>query len=259
MTTLFYPQRQKFGNKQVEQSLTEYFLYPPKGPGQLWEMVADQCVANQVQLLFNQKVVGLEYDKKTIKKVIVKDLKSNHEYALSCAQVISTMPIKNLLEGLGSKVPMSIYQIATNLEYRDFLIVGILLDELLVHERFGEEIDDNWLYIQDASVQMGRIQLFHNWSPFMLQDSNKYWIGAEYFCQEGDKLWTMTDRELIDFASKELVSLGVIERDKVCDGTVVRMPKAYPSYVGSYQEFEKVKDFLSKIENLFFNRQEWNT
>ncbi len=250
-TTLFYPMRQSFGNKEVEQTLTEYFLYPQKGPGQLWEIVAEKCKSKGVELKFQQKVIGLNRKDNNIDEVNVYDTINQNTYTLACDQVISTMPVKHLIEGLGKPVPSKVKEIASNLEYRDFMIVGLLLDELNLKNKKGEAIDDNWLYIQDNGLNVGRVQLFHNWSSEMTSESGKHWIGAEFFCQKNDQLWACSDKELINLATNELSSIGLLKSSKVLDGTVVRMPKAYPSYVGSYQKFDVVKEFLNTIENLY--------
>lgn len=251
LTALFYPQRNRFGNKKVEQTLTEYFLYPQQGPGQLWEKVARSCRLENVEIRLQQKVVGMTVEDNRVTGVTVRDLQSSSEYFIQSSYVISTMPVKHLVLGLGKYVPESIFDIASRLEYRDFLIVGLLLDEMVVEKKYGKSLDDNWLYIQDGEVKVGRVQLFHNWSPHMTADKSKCWIGAEYFCKKGDDLWTMPNEELIRFASEELASIGLIDTSKVIDGTVVRMPKAYPSYVGSYQDFDLVKVFLNTIKNLY--------
>jgi protoporphyrinogen oxidase len=250
-TTLFYPQNQKIGNKKTEQTLTEFFLYPQQGPGQLWELVAESCTKNNVDIRFQNQVIEIQTDAGTVTGVHVKGSQPNTSIFLPCDMLISTMPVKNLIQGLGTFVPDQVRNIGVDLEYRDFIIVGLLLDEMSIEKKHHTSLDDNWLYIQDGNVQLGRVQLFHNWSPDMVSKSGMSWIGAEYFCQENDELWSMEDQDLIKLASKELSSIGLIDDTKVIDGTVVRMPKAYPSYVGSYGNFDQVKEFLNTIPNLF--------
>ena len=250
-TTLFYPMRQSFGNNDTEQTLTEYFLYPQKGPGQLWDMVTKACKELNVDIRLEHKVKTISTNGNQVNQITVEDSSSNREYTIECDKVISTMPIKNLMQGLDKDVPEPIFKIACNLEYRDFMIVGLLLDKLELKDRHEKSINDNWLYIQDLGIKVGRVQLFHNWSPDMVAKQGTCWIGAEYFCQKGDELWNMTDEKLIEFASMELESIGVIDSSRVKDGTVVRMPKAYPSYVGSYAHFDQVKEFFDTIKNLY--------
>lgn len=250
-TTLLYPSRQSFGNEKTEQTLTEYFLYPQKGPGQLWESVAAKCLEKGVDIRLNQKVVKLNSIGSKVNTIEVIDSKTEESYNISCEAVVSTMPVKNLVHSMEEAIPDSVFDVASNLKYRDFLIVGLLLDDLRIKTKEGKAIDDNWLYIQDADVQLGRVQLFHNWSPNMVSLVGKCWIGAEYFCEEGDELWLMSESELIELARKELVSIGIVESSATVEGTVVKMPKAYPSYVGSYKDFDVVKRFFNTIENLF--------
>lgn len=251
LTTLFYPKGVKFGSKRIEQSLTEYFLYPPRGPGQLWDIVANKCEGNQVDIQLNQKVVGLTIVDDRIEVLKLKNTISAKEYDISADIVISTMPVKNLIRGIGRSAPSEIQKIASKLEYRDFVIVGLLLNDVGIQQNGHYPMDDNWLYIQDDNVTMGRVQLFHNWSPYMTAKENTCWIGVEYFCQKGDKLWNMTDDQLIAYASRELEVIDLIRGGSILDGTVERMPKAYPSYVGSYNEFPKIIRYVDSIKNLY--------
>lgn len=251
LTTLFYPQRQNFGNKQVEQTLTEYFLYPPKGPGQLWEKVAQKCEEKGVTIKFHQTLMGLSMTDNRISKVVFRDTRLQTKHTLSADYVISTMPVKNLIDSLGAKVPKPIAMVAEQLEYRDFIIVGLQLRDLHIKRQTGYEFNDNWVYIQERHVQVGRVQFFNNWSPQMSKDPNVFWIGAEYFCEKGDDLWVMNDADMISFAVRELESIGIIESKDFIDGTVVRMPKAYPSYVGIYKDFPLIRQYLNSIDNLF--------
>ncbi len=155
---------------------------------------------------------------------------------------ISTMPIKNLVAGL-ENVPDEVRSVADGLLYRDFLTVGLLLKKMkirnnLPRKSLNENPLDNWIYIQEKKVKLGRLQIFNNWSPYMVRDVNTVWVGLEYFCSEGDKLWSMKDNDLIDFAANELASIDIIEREDVLDGVVIRVPKAYPAYFGSYERLD---------------------
>lgn len=251
LTTLFYPNRHSFGKENTEQTLTEFFLYPQKGPGQLWESVAQESTRRGVELMLNHKVIRFDSSETSIHKVEVMNMITSSKQLITCDAVISTMPVSHLVEGLKKVIPEQVYQIGSTLKYRDFLIIGLLLDELKINHKKHKTLDDNWLYIQDSHVQVGRVQLFHNWSPHMVSDSNKCWIGAEYFCEKGDEVWNMSEEELIDLASSELETIGLIVKDKVLDGTVVKMPKAYPSYVGSYERIDELKEFFHQIGNLY--------
>ena len=251
LTTLFYPQRQKLGNKKVEQTLIEYFLYPQKGPGQLWEKVAKACQENGVDIRLNHHLTKLDLQKGRISEVFFENKSSLSQHSLVVDYVISSMPVKNLVLSIDGVVPHSVLEVAKKLEYRDFIIVGLLLKDLNLKDKDGKLCDDNWLYIQEKYVEVGRVQLFHNWSPWMTADKNTFWIGAEYFCEEGDILWSMTDEALIKFALEELESIDILDTENILDATVVRMPKAYPSYVGIYRDFPKVKEYINTIENLY--------
>ena len=166
----------------------------------------------------------------------------------------STMPVKDLVRALDAEVPAEVRQVSEGLVYRDFITVGLLLKELKVREdsRQGQQlIRDNWIYIQEPDVQVGRLQIFNNWSPYMVADPSKVWVGLEYFCYESDDLWKMSDQELIDLGSRELEQIGIIERSAVLDATVIRMPKTYPAYFGTYDRFDEIRRYTDRFSNLF--------
>src|SRR4030042_1295325 len=147
-------------------------------------------------------------------------------------------------------------QVAGGLSYRDFITVGLLLKKIRVKNRAGIKaingmIPDHWVYIQEFGVEVGRIQIFNNWSPYMVKDENTVWIGLEYFCSEGDRLWIMPDKDLTELAVKELIEIGFIQKDDVLDSTVIRMPKTYPAYFGTYDRFDVIRNFTDGFENMF--------
>ncbi|MBQ7948886.1 MAG: hypothetical protein IJ284_03900, partial [Clostridia bacterium] len=172
---------------------------------------------------------------------------------------ISSMPIKDLAESIGKEnVPADVYETATTLPYRDFMTVGLLVSDLKVKNKtkmktLGNIVPDCWIYVQDRDVRLGRIQIFNNWSPYMVENPQEnVWIGLEYFCTEGDGMWTSPDADFIKNAVDELVKIGVIESgEKVLDSTVIRVKKAYPAYFGSYANFDKVREYLDGFDNLF--------
>ena len=133
--------------------------------------------------------------------------------------------------------------------YRDFITVGLLLKKLKIKNY--DLIPDNWIYVQERDVKLGRIQVFNNWSPYLIKDKNNIWLGLEYFCNVGDNLWTMTDKEFSEFAINELANIDIIDKNDVLDSTVIRMPKTYPAYFGSYDKFDTIKNFTDKINNIF--------
>ena len=156
----------------------------------------------------------------------------------------STMPVKELVRALDAEVPAEVRQVSEGLIYRDFITVGLLLKELKVREDSpqGQQlIRDNWIYIQEPDVLVGRLQIFNNWSPYMVADPSKVWVGLEYFCYESDDLWKMSDQELIELGGREMEKIGIIERSAVLDATVIRMPKTYPAYFGTYDRFDEVR------------------
>ncbi|PIT89341.1 MAG: hypothetical protein COU27_00815, partial [Candidatus Levybacteria bacterium CG10_big_fil_rev_8_21_14_0_10_36_7] len=141
-------------------------------------------------------------------------------------------------------------EVADGLVYRDFVTVGLLMDRLTVTDN-GNNISDNWIYIQDRDVKLGRLQIFNNWSPYLVRDKEKIWLGLEYFCSEGDELWEKHDTEFIDFAIGELEKIGIIAKKDVRDSVIIRMKKTYPAYFGTYERFQEIKDYINTFENLF--------
>jgi protoporphyrinogen oxidase len=168
--------------------------------------------------------------------------------------IFLTTSMQELVQGFAESAPAKIKRISEALQYRDFIAVGLLLNKLKLRDpgdRLGKLISDNWIYVQEPDVLVGRLQIFNNWSPYMVRDPSKIWLGAEYFCLEGDELWQRPDRDMAQFAIDELEKIGVIDREDVLDETVARMPKAYPAYFGSYEQFNEVREFLDHFENLF--------
>jgi len=165
--------------------------------------------------------------------------------------VFSTMPVRDLIHSLDVEVPREIREIADGLVYRDFITVGLLVDRLSVTEPDGSPLKDTWIYIQEPDVLVGRLQIFNNWSPYMVSDPSKVWIGLEYFCYESDKLWKMPDEELARFAIAEVEKIGILRGADVHDFHVVRVPKTYPAYFGSYDRFDEIVQYVDGIENVF--------
>ena len=148
---------------------------------------------------------------------------------------------------------MRLRRISEGLVYRDFITVGLLVDELKVKEdspNGSDLIRDNWIYIQEADVRVGRMQIFNNWSPYLVADRSKVWIGMEYFANEHDDLWNLSDEKMIALAGEELAKIGIIAPGAVLDATVIRMPKAYPAYFGSYDRFDDLRAWLDAFQNL---------
>lgn len=225
---------------QTETSLIEEFLYPKYGPGQLWEEAAKKIQAMGGEIIFNETAAQLLHENHHVTAVV-----GSSGTTYKGDTVVSSMPIKDLVHTLGENVPSEIQTIARNLEYRDFITVGLLLDKLLI-----ENIQDNWIYIQEPDVKIGRLQVFNNWSPYLVKDASKTWLGLEYFCQENDAMWNMPEEKFIDFAIQEMEKLNFIEKQDVQDNVQIKVKKAYPSYFGSYNQFDEVKEYLNGYDNL---------
>ncbi len=241
--------------RKVETSLIEEFKYPKFGPGQLWETVAGQLTDRGGNLVFNAKVCRLH-----VSDGQIDSLTYTHEgsdVTMAADLVISSMPVRDLIHGMND-VPGDIEAVALGLPYRDYMTCGILVPSLILENKtdirtLGNIIPDCWVYVQDRTVRLGRIQIFNNWSPYMVADpEHTVWIGLEYFVNEGDEYWNMSDEAFIEMAAKEIVKLGVISSsDVVMDSHVERVRKAYPAYFDTYNDFGKVKDYLDGIDNLY--------
>lgn len=242
--------------KDVETSLIEQFYYPKLGPGQIWEKAAEIIRANGGQVIRNVRVVGIESENSRITAVAVRDERSGHVTRHQADYLFSSMPVRELIAAMGSDVPEAVKKVAAGLVYRDFITVGLLVKKLKIRNETGYKtvndlVPDNWIYIQEREVKLGRLQIFNNWSPYMVQDPDTVWIGLEYFCDEGDDLWTMPDEEFSTFAIQELASIDIINLEDVLDSTVLRMPKAYPAYFGSYDKFDVIREHTDQFSNLF--------
>ena len=237
---------------KVETSLIEQYYYPKKGPGQLWETLADEIRRRGGEIIMNTRVERIRVENGRVSAVTAAD---GREFTGD--YFMSTMPVKDLVAGVGEAAPADVRRIAAGLPYRDFITVGLLVNKLKLQNKtkvrtLTGDVPDCWIYVQERDVKIGRLQLFNNWSPYMVADpKHTMWIGLEYFCNEGDELWSMSDEDFIDFAIGELVKIDVIDRSDVIDSTRIRVKKAYPAYFDTYSEFDTVKDYLSGIENLW--------
>lgn len=244
-------------NENAETSLIEQYWYPKYGPGQLWELVADKVTSMGGRILINRRVKKIKVEGGRIVSVVCKTEKGTG--VIKGDIFISSMPVKDLvlgLDGVQSDNFNRVKKIAEGLPYRDFVTVGLLVDKLKLKNQtdkrtLGNIVPDCWIYVQDKGVKLGRIQIFNNWSPYMVKDpENTVWIGLEYFCEEGDKFWNMSDEQCISFAKRELVKMGVIDKGAVKDAHRERIKKAYPAYFDTYKRFDEVVDFLDGYENL---------
>ena len=250
------PFRQK--DTGVETSLIESFSYPKLGPGQLWETMSKRFMemcSQEDKLLMNTKVVGFNQDASGKILSVICQSATGERVSYPCDMVFSSMPVKDLAAAL-PQFPEEERKIAEKLPYRDFITVGLLVNRLQLQnstplKTLGNIVPDCWIYIQDRGVKIGRLQIFNNWSPYMVKDpDHTVWIGLEYFCNENDPLWNMSEKEFIRFASEEVQSLGIISKTEILDSICLHVKKAYPAYFGSYDQFDRVKNELNNIPNL---------
>ncbi|QNI36869.1 NAD(P)/FAD-dependent oxidoreductase [Edaphobacter albus] len=236
--------------KKTDTSLIERFMYPKFGPGQLWEHVADLVCEGGGEILMGWKVDRIHCEgSKVILIEAVNEVGERRSFAGD--YFFSTMPMKELIRAMDVPVPANVREVSDGLQYRDFITVGLLADRLKVKEPDGGLLKDTWIYVQEPDVLLGRLQIFNNWSPYLVADPNKVWIGLEYFCYDTDPLWKMPDEELKRFAIDEVAKIGILRAEDVSDGHVVRVPKTYPAYFGTYDRFDELRQFTDSFENLF--------
>jgi protoporphyrinogen oxidase len=251
-----FSRNSSIGQKNVETTLIEQFMYPKLGPGQLWEEVADQVVAAGGELHLNHTVVALTIHEEQITEVTVRNEATGEQFTVQGDYFFSSMPVKELIAAIGTAAPQPVRSVAANLQYRDFMTVGLLAKKLLIRNKTTQKtvndiVPDNWIYIQERDVRLGRLQIFNNWSPYLVSDSDTVWVGLEYFCTEGDDLWTMPDGEFCSFAASELAQIDIIDPADILDSVVLRVPKAYPAYFGAYEQFSEVREYTDTIANLY--------
>ena len=244
------------GQKEVETSLINQFLYPKYGPGQLWQEVANIVKSKGGQIYLRHKAVGVKSQNNKIVSLKVKDEKTAELKEFKADFVFSSMPVRDLIEAMGQDVPRQVREVAADLCYRDFITVGLLVKKLKIKndtdiKTVNDIVPDNWIYFQENDVKIGRLQIFNNWSPYMVADEDTVWLGLEYFCNIGDVFWNMPDENLKKFAVSELIKIGIIDADDVLDGVVIRMEKTYPAYFGSYDRFDVVRNYTDSFSNLF--------
>lgn len=247
--------RRNSDTRKVETSLIEQFYYPKYGPGQLWEKAAEEFEKMGGEIRKKAKVINLHQENGNISYLEYEE--DGEKKKIEADIVISSMPLKDLVAGMND-VPTNIRRIAKGLPYRDFVTVGILVDKLNLKNETNMKtlnniVPDCWIYVQDVGVKLGRIQIFNNWSPYLVEDvQNKVWIGLEYFCNEGDEFWNMTDKQCVHFAVRELVRMGIISSSsEVLDAHREKVKKAYPAYFDTYSEIDHLVSYLNGIDNLY--------
>lgn len=243
-----FTSEKKKNAKNVETSLIKQFLYPKLGVGQLWESAAEKVEEMGGRIIKNALVNQIHVEDGTVTSLSYRDMTTGENKEISGDYFLSSMPMRDLIESMGIAAPENVQRIAKGLPYRDFVSVGILLNK----DNFIYDVNDCWIYVQDVFVKVGRVQIFNNWSPYLVQDGKKHiWIGLEYFCNEGDDFWEMPEKDCIGLAVDELLKMGLIRNPNVEDAKRVHVKKAYPAYFDTYHELDKVIDFLEPIENLY--------
>jgi len=228
---------------EVIKTLIDEFQYPRLGPGQMWEVARDRIRSQGGAVHLDRRVVRIEHDGERVTSFLAIDGDGRQTRYLG-RHFLSTLPIRDLIRAMSPSPPLEVIQAAQSLKYRDFLTVVLIVDR-------AETFPDNWIYIHEPQVMLGRVQNFKNWSPDLVPDPGKTSLGLEYFCFEGDDLWTKTDAELIELGRREIDEIGLVSASDVIDGCVVRVPKAYPVYDDDYQShLAVIRNWLRKLPNL---------
>jgi protoporphyrinogen oxidase len=236
-------------------SLIEHFLYPKYGPGQMWETVAKRFVEQGGQIVHGAPVHAIERNDNRVSGVRARRADGT-ELTLPAAHVVSTMPVRELAQAMRPAPTPDVLEIGSGLQYRDFITVGVLYRKLRKTAASADSrtnmVADNWIYIQEPGVKVGRLQIFNNWSPHMVADPDTVWVGLEFFARDDDALWAMSDEALKALALKEMAFLNLADESDALDATVIRMPKAYPGYFGSaYENFDVLRRWFDGLENLY--------
>jgi len=241
--------------KNTDTSLIKQFLYPKLGPGQMWETVAQMILEKGGVIIKNAEVREFNISGNRISALTYHNLSSDTKAVLTGDYFFSTMPIKDLISAMGGIVPSEVKKVSDGLPYRDSITVGLLLNELKIKKKTSPPrnniVPDNWIYIQERDVKLTRVQIFNNWSPYLVADREKVWIGVEYCCKEGDELWTMRDEDFIQFAVDELHQIAFVDKKNIIDGKIIRTPKTYPGYFGTYSRFSIIRNYTDAFDNLF--------
>lgn len=252
----FFGKLFKVKNRKVNTSLIEEFKYPKLGPGQLWDVTAAEVEKLGGTIIKNAKVTKLHKNADNVLTSLTYE-KDGQEFTMEGDYFISSMPVKDLVGGMND-VPAEPARIAKGLPYRDYMTLGVLVPKInLVNKTniktINNIVPDCWVYVQDRNVKLGRFQIYNNWSPYMIKDlEHTVWIGLEYFVNEGDEYWNMTEEEFAKIGVSEMIKLGLIDSpDVVLDVHMEKVKKAYPAYFDTYDEMDKLVDYLSSIENLY--------
>lgn len=242
------------GKKSTEASLIEQFKYPKYGPGQLWETAAAEFERRGGVIRFGARVCTLQLANGRVTGVTAAQNGKTIPYA--CDALFSSMPLCDLIAAFPENaVPQAIETVAAGLPYRDFVTVGLLFkqQDLQKTQADGTLLPDCWIYVQDSTVHLGRVQIFNNWSPHLVKDSaHTVFVGAEYFCREGDAMWSQSDSAWETLAKRDLQEIGLVSENAVpLDAHCERVQKAYPAYFDTYGDLPKLVEFLNGFPNLY--------
>jgi protoporphyrinogen oxidase len=241
------------GQKGTETSLIEQFLYPKFGPGQMWEEVARRVIEMGGEIHTDCRAERLITDGWKVRAVETTN-SAGDRVSFEGDYFFSTAPVQEIMRSFDVAPPKNVLEVSDGLVYRDFMTVGLLLRSLKINDETpqGKQlIRDNWIYIQEPDVLLGRLQVFNNWSPFMVADPANVWLGLEYFCNESDEIWNLSDDRMVALATDELSKIGIIDAAEVLDATVLRMEKTYPAYFGTYDRFAEIRAHVDRYANLF--------
>jgi protoporphyrinogen oxidase len=253
-TRLFKDSSIDIGQKEMQISLIEQFLYPKYGPGQMWDEVARHVKEKGGEIWTGYQFKRIVTDGWQVRALQAIDSATGRTDTFRGKYFFSTAPVRELMRSFDVAPPQNVLEVSDGLVYRDFITVGLLVRGLLINDdtpRGKKPISDNWIYIQEPDVLLGRLQIFNNWSPFMVADPANVWLGLEYFCNESDEIWKLSDERMIALAIQELNKIGIIDANEVLDSTVLRMEKAYPAYYGTYGRFAQIREYVDRFENLF--------
>lgn len=230
------------------------FLYPKFGPGQLWDKVAERVQKGGGEILFNTEVIDMQNSTDKITGLTIRRVDGSVQ-TIEADYVISSLPVQNLFHML-KNVPPETMKIADGLMYRNFRSAALLLNKMKIKNKSKYKtvngiLPDTWTYIQESDVHVGRLQMYNNWSPYLVKDDNLVWIGLEYFCGDNDEIWTMPNDEFERLAIREGCKVGLIDEKDVLDITSEKLEKAYPAYFGTYNRFDEMKNFTDKLGNLY--------
>jgi protoporphyrinogen oxidase len=260
-STLVYALRKVFKNgnsdiaqKGTETSLIEQFLYPKFGPGQMWNEVARRIREMGGDIRTGYAAERIVTDGWRVRALETTNSATGQKETFEGDYFFSTAPLKEIMRSFKPVPPKNVLDVSDGLVYRDLIIVGLLVRSLLINDDTPQGkklISDNWIYIQEPDVQLCRLQIFNNWSPFMVADSANVWLGLEYFCNESDEVWNLSDERMVVLAQRELSKIGLIDSADVIDSTVIRVEKAYPAYFGTYERFAEIREHVDRYRNLF--------